>query len=83
MKIIYNSKEVANNTLNYNELLNKPMINSVELSGNMTTNDLGVWPVGVIYSSAINETPRVGGSWEFIGNSVFGEELVYHYKRIA
>ena len=83
MKIIYNSKEVANNTSNYNELLNKPMINSVELEGNLTTNDLGVWPVGVIYSSAINETPRVGGTWEFIGNSVIGEELVYHYKRIA
>ena len=62
MKIIYNSKEVANNSINYNELLNKPMINSVELEGNMTTNDLGVWPVGVIYSSSINETPRVGGT---------------------
>ena len=43
MKVIYNNKEVANNTRNYNELLNKPLINSVELVGNTTLNDLNVY----------------------------------------
>ena len=43
MKLIYNNKEVANNTLNYNALLNKPLINSKELVGNTTLNDLNVY----------------------------------------
>ena len=43
MKVIYNEKEIANNTKNYNELLNKPLINSIELVGNTTLNDLNVY----------------------------------------
>lgn len=43
MKLIYNNKEVANNTKNYNELLNKPLLNSKELIGNVSLNDINVY----------------------------------------
>ena len=43
MKLIYNNKEVANNTKNYNELLNKPLLNSKELVGNVSLNDINVY----------------------------------------
>lgn len=43
MKVIYNNKEVANTTLNYNELFNKPLLNSHELVGNTSLNDIGVY----------------------------------------
>lgn len=43
MKLIYNNKEVANNTKNYNELLNKPLLNSKELIGNISLNDINVY----------------------------------------
>ena len=43
MKVIYNNKEVANTTLNYNELFNKPLLNSHELIGNTSLNDIGVY----------------------------------------
>ena len=43
MKLIYNNKEVANTTLNYNELFNKPLLNSHELVGNTSLNDIGVY----------------------------------------
>ena len=43
MKLIYNNKEVANNTKNYNELLNKPLLNSKELVGNISLNDINVY----------------------------------------
>ena len=33
-------------TTNYNELNNKPKINEIELSGNLTSEDLGLQPVG-------------------------------------
>lgn len=43
MKVIYNNKEVANTTLNYNQLLNKPLLNSRELVGNVSLSDINVY----------------------------------------
>lgn len=43
MKVIYNDKEVANTTLNYNQLLNKPLLNSRELVGNVSLSDINVY----------------------------------------
>ena len=43
MKVVYNSKEIGDNYNNYNRLINKPLINSVELVGNITLNDINVY----------------------------------------
>ena len=43
MKVIYNSKEVGDNKNNYNRLTDKPLINSTELVGNITLNDINVY----------------------------------------
>ncbi len=67
-------------TTNYNELSNKPQINSVTLSGNVTTEDLGIIseslePVSSIPSGAsageiytINKSETVAYGWEEIEN---------------
>ena len=43
MKVVYNSKEIGDNYNNYNRLVNKPLINSTELVGNITLNDINVY----------------------------------------
>ena len=43
MKVVYNSKEIGDNYNNYNRWVNKPLINSVELVGNITLNDINVY----------------------------------------
>ena len=43
MKIIYNSHEIGDNYNNYNRVTEKPLINSVELVGNITLNDINVY----------------------------------------
>ena len=43
MKVVYNSKEIGDNYNNYNRLINKPLINSTELVGNITLNDINVY----------------------------------------
>lgn len=43
LKLIYNTKEIGDNHNNYNRLLDKPLINSVELVGNITLNDINVY----------------------------------------
>ena len=43
MKVIYNNKEVGDNKNNYNRLTDKPLINSTELVGNITLNDINVY----------------------------------------
>ena len=46
VKVTITSLEVDASTINYNELNNKPQINSIELSGNKTLEDLGIQPAG-------------------------------------
>ena len=43
MKIIYNSHEIGDNYNNYNRVTDKPLINSTELVGNITLNDINVY----------------------------------------
>lgn len=43
MKVVYNNKEIINNTNNYNELLNRPMINSRTLQGATTLSDINAY----------------------------------------
>ena len=43
MKVIYNTKEIGDSHNNYNRLFEKPLINSVELIGNITLNDINVY----------------------------------------
>ena len=43
MKIVYNNKEISNNTNNYNALLNRPMINSHTLEGVVTLSDINIY----------------------------------------
>jgi len=43
MKVIYNSHEIGDNHNNYNRLVDKPLINSTELVGNITLNDINVY----------------------------------------
>ncbi len=43
MKVVYNSKEIINNTNNYNSLLNRPMMNSKTLEGAITLNDVNAY----------------------------------------
>ena len=43
MKVIYNNKEIGDNYNNYNRLTDKPLINSIELVGNITLNDINVY----------------------------------------
>lgn len=45
-------KEPSTST-NYNDLKNKPSINGVELSGNMTLESLGIQPAGDYASEAL------------------------------
>ena len=40
---------------NYNDLTNKPQINSVTLSGNKSLNDLGIQPAGNYITKAVND----------------------------
>lgn len=42
----YNDLEYFSDTVDYNELINKPQINSVELSGNKTLDQLGIQAKG-------------------------------------
>lgn len=82
-KIIYNSKEVANNSALYNDMSNKPMINNVELTGNVALSQLNIFPVNSVYASLVKVHPFVGGTWEYIGSiNVDGTEI-YYYKRVA
>lgn len=43
MKVVYNNKEIINNTNNYEVLLNLPMINSAELRGVKTLSDINAY----------------------------------------
>ena len=43
MKVVYNSKEIINNTNNYNSLLNRPMMNSKTLEGAITLSDINAY----------------------------------------
>ena len=43
MKVVYNNKEIINNTNNYNELLNRPMINSRTIQGATTLSDVNAY----------------------------------------
>ena len=52
VKITITSLEVDASTINYNELNNKPQINSIELSGNKSLDDLGIQPKGEYLTSA-------------------------------
>lgn len=48
-------------TTNYNQLLNKPKINGVELSGNKTSADLGIGGGGTEDYEALNNQPLIEG----------------------
>lgn len=51
----YNDLEYFSDTVDYNELINKPQINSVELSGNKTLDQLGIQAKGnYLVSSDLN-----------------------------
>ena len=84
MKMVYNSKEVANNTLDYTDLNNKPMINSVELNGNITLREIGLYPVHCVYSTVVEgEHPDNCGTWEYIGSNEVNGTTIHHYKRVS
>ena len=84
MKMVYNSKEVANNTLNYTDLNNKPMINSVELNGNVSLSEIGLYPIHSVFSTVVEgEHPSNCGTWEYIGSNEVNGTTIYYYKRVS
>jgi hypothetical protein len=83
-KIVYNGKKIATATDSYNDLTNKPMINSVQLLGNITFSDLGLFPVGYIYTNTTGLKPTVlGGAWELLGTEEKFGKTFYTFERVS
>ena len=61
---------VAHGTRNYQELTNKPQINSVELNGNKTSADLGLQPAGNYLTEEIDPIFSASASAEITNQDI-------------
>ena len=87
MKVVYNSKQIADNRNNYNSLTEKPLINSVELVGNITLNDINVYSkeeikklissVRSVKVAAVQPSPLRENTTYYIGPDTNGIYEVY------